>query len=124
VDCDLYIWGSIYAKLVLQAMGMKVGKRPYLDAVEISEYDQITLGDYVTMDKKCGIQTHLFQDRVRTIGPVVIGSHVALGFDSIVLLGAKVGDHAVLGSQSLVMRYEELPPNTKWHGIPAQPAEE
>jgi carbonic anhydrase/acetyltransferase-like protein (isoleucine patch superfamily) len=38
-----------------------------------------------------------------------------------VLYGAQVGDGAQLGPLTLVMKGEQIPAGTLWHGLPAAP---
>jgi carbonic anhydrase/acetyltransferase-like protein (isoleucine patch superfamily) len=42
----------------------------------------------------------------------------------VVLLNGSVGDRTSLGALSLVMRSEGLPPDSRWHGLPAQCVED
>lgn len=46
---------------------------------------------------------------------------MCIGSNTVVLIDGKIGDKACLSSLSLVLRHESLPPNTRWHGIPAEP---
>lgn len=118
------ITGTIWLSWWFQAMGCKIGKRAYLDHPCFCEPDLITIGDYVNIERTGTIQAHLFQDRVRTTGPVRIGNFCSIGSSAVVLIGGAMGDKATLSSLSMVMRSEELPPNSKWHGLPAKPHEE
>lgn len=113
------ISGTVWMQLVNEAMGVKIGRRAYLEFPYFCEPDLCTVGDYLNMERTATLQAHLFQDRVRTTDYVKVGDHCSLGADSVVLLRAKLGDHCTLSSMSLVLRSEELPPHTQWHGLPA-----
>jgi len=113
------ISGTVWMQLVNQAMGVRMGCRAYLEFPYFCEPDLCTVGDYCNMERTASLQAHLFQDRVRTTGPVKVGNFCSLGSDSVVLLGAVLGDHCALSSMSLVLRSEELPSHTQWHGLPA-----
>jgi non-ribosomal peptide synthetase-like protein len=113
------ISGTVWMQLVNQAMGVRMGRRAYLEFPYFCEPDLCTVGDYCNMERTASLQAHLFQDRVRTTGPVKVGNFCSLGSDSVVLLGAVLGDHCALSSMSLVLRSEELPSHTQWHGLPA-----
>jgi acetyltransferase-like isoleucine patch superfamily enzyme len=118
------ITGTVYMQLFFQAMGAKIGKRAYLDHPVFCEPDLVTVGDYVNIERTGTLQAHLFQDRVRTTGPIRIGHFCSIGSSAVVLIGGAMGDKACLSSLSMVMRSEELPPNSKWHGLPAKPQED
>jgi non-ribosomal peptide synthetase-like protein len=113
------ISGTVWMQLVNQAMGVQIGRRAYLEFPYFCEPDLCTVGDFCNMERTASLQAHLFQDRVRTTGPVKVGDFCSLGSDSVVLLGAVLGDHCALSSMSLVLRSEELPSHTQWHGLPA-----
>jgi non-ribosomal peptide synthetase-like protein len=113
--------GTIYAKWFYVAMGAQIGKRPYLDRPIITEQDLVKIGDYATIEHGGTLQAHLFQDRVRTTDRIVVGDNCSIGVDSVVLLGGRMGNRSVLHSLSAVMRHEEIPAGTDWHGVPAVP---
>jgi len=69
------ISGTVWIQLFYESMGMTMGKRCYLDHPCICEPDLITVGDYFTMERSGTLQAHLFQDRVRTTGPISIGEY-------------------------------------------------
>ena len=101
-------------------LGMKVGKRVYLDTSEFTEFDLVTIGDDAMLNLESTIQTHLFEDRVMKMSTVEIGARASVGACSVVLYSTKIGDGAVLEDLSLVMKGESLPAETRWHGAPAR----
>ncbi len=111
--------GTVWMQLVSQALGVKMGKRAYLEFPYFCEPDLCEVGDYVNMERTASLQAHLFQDRVRTTGPIRVGDFCSLGADSVVLLGAVLSDNVSVSALSLVLRSEELPSHSQWHGLPA-----
>ncbi len=105
---------------VYEALGVRLGQRAYLEYPSFCEHDLCSAGDYLIMERTATLQAHLFQDRVRTTGPIRLGDSCSVGAGAVVLLGGVMGDGCSLGTLSLVMRSEELPAHTKWHGLPAQ----
>lgn len=116
------ITGTVWMQRVYQALGVRLGKRAYLEYPSFCEHDLCSAGDYLIMERTATLQAHLFQDRVRTTGPIRLGHGCSVGAGAVVLLGGVMGDGCALGALSLVMRSEELPPHSKWHGLPAQMA--
>ncbi len=51
-------------------------------------------------------------------GPIVIGARVWLGDGVCVLAGVTIGEGAVVGANSVVVR--DVPPRTVWAGVPAR----
>ena len=111
--------GTVWIGVWFRALGATVGRRPYLDHCIITEPDLVTLGDFVTMDSGATAQAHLFQDRVRTTGPIVIGDGCSIGSNSVVLLGCEMEARASISALSLLMRHETVPVGSRWHGCPA-----
>ena len=105
-----------------RCMGMKVGKRVYLDSAEFTEFDLVTIGDDAVLNIESTIQTHLFEDRVMKMSTVEMGAGCSIGACSVVLYGSSIGDRAILDELSLVMKGESLSADTRWQGTPAQRA--
>lgn len=106
-----------------RALGMKIGRRVYLDSGEFTEFDLISIGDDAVLNMEATIQTHLFEDRVMKMSRVKIGSNCSIGACSVVLYDTELGNESVLEELSLVMKGESLPPETRWHGSPARRAD-
>lgn len=117
-----YLRGTPWLPLALRLMGVKIGKRAWLNTTDFTEHDMITMGDDVELNEDCGPQTHLFEDRVMKIGPVKIGDRSSVGSRSIVLYDSEIGNDANIGALSLVMKGENLSPGTDWVGSPVKPA--
>jgi non-ribosomal peptide synthetase-like protein len=103
-------------------LGMKVGKRVYLDTAEFTEFDLVRLGDDAVLNVEATIQTHLFEDRVMKMSRVDIGPRCSVGACSVVLYDTHMEQDSVLEELSLLMKGESLPAATRWHGSPARRA--
>lgn len=116
-----YLRGTPALPFFLRLLGAKIGKDVYLDTTDITEFDCVSIGDRSELNSFSGPQTHLFEDRVMKIGHVHIGHDVTINTRSIVLYSAEVGDRAVLGPLTLVMKGEKIPGRSAWIGSPAVP---
>jgi non-ribosomal peptide synthetase-like protein len=116
-----FLRGTPMLPLCLRLLGVKTGKGIYMDTVDVTEFDCVSIGDYSALNGWCGPQTHLFEDRVMKIGEVSIGRGVTIGSRSIILYSARVGDGASLGPLTLILKGEDIPPGTRWVGSPAVP---
>lgn len=116
-----HLRGTPFLPMVLRLFGVKIGKGCYMDMTDITEYDCVTIGDYVSLNSLCALQTHLYEDRVMKVGRVAVGNGVTVGSGSTVLYDTKIGDFAQLGPLTLVMKGESIPPHTQWVGAPAEP---
>jgi non-ribosomal peptide synthetase-like protein len=102
--------------------GVGAGKRIFADTTHITEFDFVTIGDESALNLNCGLQTHLFEDRVMKLSYLHVGRACAVGCNSIVLYDTRMEDGSRLGPLSLLMKGESLPPSTAWEGIPAKRA--
>lgn len=113
-----FAMGTPLMSLYLRAMGAKVGRGVWCETLALTEFDLVDLGDGCAVNRQACIETHLFHDRLMRIGPSSMGPGSTLGPASAVLPDTRVGAGTSVGARSVVMRGEELPPGTRWHGAP------
>ncbi|WP_411142657.1 Pls/PosA family non-ribosomal peptide synthetase [Streptomyces sp. x-80] len=102
----------------LRSLGARIGRGVWCETHWLPETDLITLGDGVSVNRGCVLQTHLFHDRIMRLDTVHLAAGSSLGPHSISLPGTAVGAHASIGPSSLVMRGESVPAGTRWAGNP------
>jgi non-ribosomal peptide synthetase-like protein len=112
--------GTPFLPPVLRWFGVQIGRRTWIGTTYLTEFDLVRIGDDATIGTEVSLQTHLFEDRVMKMSTVTIEQGATVGTRSIVLYDAIVGQDVSLGSLSLLMKGEHLPPSTRWEGIPAQ----
>ena len=115
-----YLRGTPMMPSMLRLLGVKIGRDVYMNTTDITEFDCVEIGERSELNAWSGPQTHLFEDRVMKIGRIQIGERVTLGIRSTVLYDTVIGDGVLLGPLTLVMKGEKLPPDSAWHGSPAQ----
>lgn len=113
--------GTPYLAPLLRTMGCKVGKWCFLDTTLVSEFDLVRIGDYASLNLGATLQTHLFEDRVMKSDTLVIGDGCNVGNMAIVLYATEMQRGSTLGSLSVLMKGETLPPMSRWRGIPSEP---
>lgn len=114
------ILGTPFVSMLYRAMGAKIGKRVYINTEGFAEFDLITVGDDVCINRDTLIQTHLYEDRIFKLGNLEIKEGCNVGVGSMVLYNTVMEPNSSLGSFSLLMKGEFLPANTWWEGSPAQ----
>ncbi|MBS1629995.1 MAG: amino acid adenylation domain-containing protein [Bacteroidetes bacterium] len=115
-----FLRGTAWLPMLLRLIGVKTGKRVWMNTTDITEYDMVHIGDEAMLNDDSGPQTHLFEDRVMKIGPVKIGARSTVGTRSIILYDSEIGERVLLGPLSLVMKGERLPEETSWTGSPVR----
>jgi len=105
----------------LRSLGAKVGKGVWCETYWLPEADLVLLGDGVSVNRGCVLQTHLFHDRVMSLDRVMLHDGATIGPHSVILPAAGIGAGATVGPASLVMRGDELPAGSRWMGNPTVP---
>jgi non-ribosomal peptide synthetase-like protein len=116
---DLIV-GTPFIAFLFRAMGAKIGKRTYIETDGFAEFDLISVGDDVCINRDSLIQTHLYEDRIFKLDNLLIKDGCNIGVGSMVLYNTVMEPNSSLGSFSLLMKGECLPTNTRWEGSPAQ----
>ena len=112
--------GTPYINWCLRFLGAKIGKRVFMDTTDITEFDMVNVGKDAALNFECGLQTHLFEDRVMKVSRIEIGDRATVGSLAIVLYDSTMENDTALGSLSMLMKGETLPAGTRWEGSPAQ----
>lgn len=113
-----YLKGTPFLPVALRLLGVKIGKKVWMNTTDVTEYDMVSIGDNTALNDDCGPQTHLFEDRVMKIGAVAIGKECSIGARSIILYDSVIGDNNHIEPLSLVMKGETLPEGNEWAGSP------
>ncbi len=113
--------GTPVLNLWLRSLGATIGRGVWCETYWLPEPDLVELGDGVTVNQGCVLQTHLFHDRVLSIDRVSLRRGSTLGPNSVILPASRLGRDATVGPVSLVMRGESVPDKTRWIGNPIGP---
>jgi non-ribosomal peptide synthetase-like protein len=105
----------------LRSLGATIGRGVWCESYWLPEADLVRLGDGVSVNRGCVLQTHLFHDRVMATSTVDLDHGATMGPHSVVLPAASIGADATVGPASLVMRGEHVPARTRWVGNPIAP---
>jgi acetyltransferase-like isoleucine patch superfamily enzyme len=108
----------------LRAMGMKIGRRAFVNTELISDPCLVTLGNDVVIGGGVHLFAHYGGAGHLVIAPVTIGDRVTIG------LGATVMGDVIIGADATVLPHSVLLPGSRvaagetWGGVPAQPLSE
>jgi non-ribosomal peptide synthetase-like protein len=113
--------GTPALSMWLRSLGARIGRGVWCETYWLPEADLVRLGDGTSVNRGCVLQTHLFHDRVMSIGTVDLDHGATVGPHGVVLPAASIGADATVGASSLVMRGEHVPARTRWAGNPIAP---
>jgi non-ribosomal peptide synthetase-like protein len=117
--CLNFLLGTPFAPIILRLLGVRIGRGAYIDTTDFTEFDLISIGNNVTLNHNCTLQTHLFEDRVMKMERIRIENNCQMGSAAVVLYDSLLADEVSIHPLSLIMKGEQIPASTDWQGIPA-----
>ncbi len=92
------------------------------------EYDHITLGAGVNVSSGAQILTHDTVKRCVSGGqydaidhaPTIVGNHVFIGTNAVILKGCTIGDHCIIAAGAVLTEQSVIPPYSLVAGVPAR----
>jgi non-ribosomal peptide synthetase-like protein len=117
-----FLEGTLMLVAYLRAMGCRIGRRALLGTgfAHVVDPDMLRFGDDVTVQAL--FQAHTFEDRVLKVDHVDIRDGATVGANTVLLYGADIGPGAIVEPHSVVMKREVLVAETRYEGVPTQPA--
>ena len=117
---DYYFFRLLYYR----GMGARVDHTVlFAQRINMTEPWAITIGRHTTIGEEAIIAGHKIERDVLTLGEVEIGNHVLIGVRALIFPGVKIGDGAMIGAYSVVVRGTTIPPGETWAGNPARKVE-
>ncbi|MCH8613492.1 Pls/PosA family non-ribosomal peptide synthetase [Arsenicicoccus dermatophilus] len=113
--------GTPVLNLWLRLLGATIGRGVWCETYWLPEADLVTLGDGVSVNRGCVLQTHLFHDRIMQMDTVTLDAGSTMGPHGVILPAASLGAATTVGPSSLVLRGEHVPDGTRWIGNPVAP---
>jgi non-ribosomal peptide synthetase-like protein len=114
--------GTPFKNVVWRLLGVRVGRRVFDDGCSIVERTLVRIGREATLNAGSILQGHSLEDGTFKSGYITIGARSTVGTGAFVHYGVDLGDGAVLGADSFLMKGEHVPPGSWWHGNPAAAA--
>ncbi|MGY1630360.1 Pls/PosA family non-ribosomal peptide synthetase [Geodermatophilus sp. SYSU D01186] len=111
--------GTPFKPLAWRFLGVRTGRRLFDDGCSLPERSLVTLGDDVVLNAGTVVQCHSMEDGTFRSDATRLGDRCTLGVSGYVHYGVTIGDDAVVGPDSFVMKGTTVPPGTRWSGNPA-----
>jgi non-ribosomal peptide synthetase-like protein len=112
--------GTPFVSWYLRMLGCKIGEHCFLETTLFGEFDLVDIGDYASLNFGVVVQNHLFEDRIMKSSFLKIGDNCNVGNMSSILYDSEMCAGSSVGSLSLLMKGETLPPHTRWIGLPTR----
>jgi hypothetical protein len=105
----------------LRAMGMRIGRRAFINTELISDPCLIRVGDDVVVGGAVHLFAHYGGAGHLTIAPVTIGDRATLGLNSTVMGDVEIGADATILPHSVLLPGSRVGIGETWGGVPARP---
>jgi acetyltransferase-like isoleucine patch superfamily enzyme len=117
---DVIVWLKVTPWTMDADAIIEIGDRTRLSDTNFSCVTRISVGPDCNLGESRFLDTdfHPVGDAPVRVAPIEIGHHVWIGMDSVVLPGAKIGDHSVVSIMSVVSG--TFPPKSIIVGNPAR----
>lgn len=116
--------GTPFKNMIWRLLGVRIGRRVFDDGCYITERTLAAIGDDCTLNAGSKIQCHSQEDGTFKSDHSTLGAGCTLGVGAHVHYGVTMGDGAVLAPDSFLMKGEEVAPDERWGGNPAEPMPE
>ncbi|HVH23632.1 MAG TPA: Pls/PosA family non-ribosomal peptide synthetase, partial [Pseudonocardia sp.] len=113
--------GTPFKGWTWRMVGLRVGRRVFVDGCGITEMTLVSIGDDVVLNAGSTLQSHSMEDGTFKSDHITIGNGVTLGTGAFVHYGARIGDGALVAADAFLMKGEQVPAGSVWRGNPAQP---
>jgi acetyltransferase-like isoleucine patch superfamily enzyme len=110
-----------FGLLFLKAMGMKIGRRVFVNTEMISDPCLITLEDHVVLGGSVRVFAHWGGGGHLVIAPVRIRRGATIGLAATIMGDVEVGEGAVVLPHSVVLPGSRVAAGETWGGVPARP---
>jgi acetyltransferase-like isoleucine patch superfamily enzyme len=103
----------------LRLCGARMGRRVYINSLDVSDYNLLDFGDDVVIGGAAHVSGHTVEGGVVKTGTVKLGRGVTIGLASIVEIGVEIAPGCQIGAMSFVPKHARLDEPGVYVGIPA-----
>jgi acetyltransferase-like isoleucine patch superfamily enzyme len=103
----------------LRAMGMKIGRRVFINTEFISDPCLLTVGDDAVIGGSVHMFAHYGGGGYLTIAPTIIGARATIGELATLMGDVHVGDDATIIPHSVLLPGSRVGQHETWGGVPA-----
>jgi carbonic anhydrase/acetyltransferase-like protein (isoleucine patch superfamily) len=104
----------------LRLCGARIGRRVYINSLELSDYNLLEFDDDVVIGADAHVAGHTVEGGSVKTAPVRLGRNVTVGIGSIVDIGVDAGDDAKIGALAFVPKHTRLEAGGVYAGIPVR----
>ncbi|CAF1461134.1 unnamed protein product [Rotaria sordida] len=112
---------SIFLVFLFRILGAQIASDVILPDIRcLTDPHLVNIGDHVRLNRNAVVQAHTFEQRILKLAPITIDDSTVLMSNTLILPGATLQGQNRILPWTLVMKNDQLPPNTNWSGVPAK----
>lgn len=104
----------------LRLAGARLGKRVYVNSLDLNDYNLLEFEDDVVIGADAHLSGHTVEAGIVKTGSVHLGRNTTVGVSSIVEIGVTTGANCEIGALSFVPKNMKLEADAIYAGIPAK----
>ncbi len=104
----------------MRLAGARLGRRVYVNSLELNDYNLLEFEDDVVIGADAHISGHTVEGGIVKTGRVHLGRNTTIGVNSIVEIGVTTGANCEVGALSFVPKHMSLEADSIYAGIPAK----
>ena len=101
-------------------MGAKIGRGVHIASLLINDPLHVSIGSRAVVGGGAIINSHSVEGKNLIVAENIIGDRATIGLNSVLLAGVCVGESAIVGARSVVVKHRTIPDGEKWIGSPAK----
>lgn len=109
-----------FSNLLFRMLGAKLGKNVQFNSKFVFDATLLEIGDNTVVGGGAIINGHIVERGKLILKKVKIGSNVLLGSHCTVMPGCEIGDRAIIGPGSVLLKDTIVEPRDVWYGLPAE----
>src|SRR5579864_2477971 len=104
----------------LRLAGARLGRRVYINSLELNDYNLLEFGDDVVIGADAHLSGHTVEAGIVKTAGVHLGRNTTVGISSIVEIGVTAGPNCEIGALTFVPKRMKLEADATYAGIPAR----
>jgi acetyltransferase-like isoleucine patch superfamily enzyme len=112
--------GSPLWTAYLRLAGARLGRRVYVNSLDLSDYNLLEFGDDVVIGADVHLSGHTVEGGIVKTAGVRLGRGVTIGLGSVIDIGVQIGDGCQVGALSLVPKGATLQAGAVYVGRPVR----
>jgi acetyltransferase-like isoleucine patch superfamily enzyme len=104
----------------LRLAGARLGRRVYINSLELNDYNLLEFEDDVVIGADVHLSGHTVENGMVKTGEVHLGRNTTVGVSSIVDIGVTTGENCEIGALSFVPKNMKLEADAIYVGIPVK----